>query len=87
MYPSKMEQLILDRSFSYLQPYFYNHPYALRCELGIAKDQEYIDNAKKRAAEIIVFCQKEKMKQFYHKLKPYFLQYDAEEMEKRFYAG
>ena len=52
MYPSKMEQLIIDRSFSYLQPYFYNHPYALRCELGIGKDQEYINNAKKRAVEI-----------------------------------
>ncbi len=31
---NKIEQLILSRDFPYLQPYFYNHPWALRCELG-----------------------------------------------------
>ena len=28
----KVEELILSRDFDYLQPYFYNNPYALRCE-------------------------------------------------------
>ena len=50
---SKIEHLICDRSFSYLHPYFYNHPYALRCELGIGEDaQQYMENAKHRATEI-----------------------------------
>ena len=32
---SKVEEQILSREFDYLQPYFYQNPYALRCELGI----------------------------------------------------
>ncbi len=48
---SEIEKLILDRNFSYLQPYFYNNPYALRCELGIG-EEDYMSNAKKRALEI-----------------------------------
>ena len=32
----------------------------------------------------IVFTTKEKMREFYNKLKPYFLEYDAEEMSRRF---
>ena len=32
----------------------------------------------------IVFATKEKMREFYNKLKPYFLEYDAEEMSRRF---
>ena len=51
MKESKIENLIRDREFAYLQPYFYNNPYALRCELGIG-DEEYLENAKKRAGEI-----------------------------------
>ena len=31
---SEIERLILSRDFPYLQPYFYNHPWALRCALG-----------------------------------------------------
>lgn len=49
---SKIEQLICDREFSYLQPYFYNNPYALRCELGMGDEEQYMTNAKKRAFEI-----------------------------------
>lgn len=49
---SKIEQLIRSREFSYLQPYFYNNPYALRCELGIGDAQQYMANAQKRALEI-----------------------------------
>lgn len=49
---SKIEQLICNRDFSYLQPYFYNNPYALRCELGTGDEQQYMANAKKRALEI-----------------------------------
>ncbi len=52
MYKSKIEQLILNKDFSYSHPYFYNHPYALRCELGIGDDDHYLLNAKKRALEI-----------------------------------
>ena len=50
---SIVEQYILDRTFPYLQPYFYNHPYALRCELGVG-DEEYMTNARTRALEICV---------------------------------
>ena len=50
---SIVEQMIMSQDFPYLQPYFYNHPYALRCELGIGDTtEEYMDNAKKRALEI-----------------------------------
>lgn len=50
---SKIEAMILDRSFDYLQPYFYNNPYALRCELGIGDTREaYMRQARKRALEI-----------------------------------
>ena len=48
-----VESCILNPEFSYLQPYFYNNPYALRCELGIGdSDEEYMANAGKRALEI-----------------------------------
>ena len=50
---SLVEQLICCREFSYLQPYFYNQPYALRCELGIGDtNDKYMANAEKRAMEI-----------------------------------
>jgi hypothetical protein len=50
---SKIEAMILDRAFDYLQPYFYNNPYALRCELGIGDTKEaYMRQARKRALEI-----------------------------------
>ena len=58
---SVIEKLILDRSFDYLQPYFYSNPYALRCELGIGDTtEEYMKNARERAASIyhILFPQK-----------------------------
>lgn len=48
---SVVEKMICSSDFSYLQPYFYNHPYALRCELGIG-DEQYKENAKRRASEI-----------------------------------
>ena len=49
---SKIEQFIHDKEFSYLQPYFYNNQYALRCELGIGEGEQYMINAKNRAMEI-----------------------------------
>lgn len=50
---STIEELILDHSFDYLQPYFYSNPYALRCELGIGDtSEEYMKNARERAANI-----------------------------------
>lgn len=50
---SIVEEMICSSDFSYLQPYFYNNPYALRCELGIGDtNEEYMDNAKRRAMEI-----------------------------------
>ena len=50
---SKIESLILDKSFDYLQPYFYNNPYALRCELGIGDTpEEYMKQARERAGRI-----------------------------------
>lgn len=58
---SIIEQRILDRSFDYLQPYFYENPYALRCELGIGDTHEaYMQKARERAASIyqILFPEK-----------------------------
>lgn len=50
---SQIEKLICCRDFPYLQPYFYNHPYALRCELGMGdSDEEYMATAESRALEI-----------------------------------
>ena len=50
---SKIEEMITDASFLYRQPWFYNHPFALRCELGIGNSRRlYWKNAKKRAYEI-----------------------------------
>ena len=36
---SEIEKLLLSRDFPYLQPWFYNHPWALRCELGGGKSR------------------------------------------------
>lgn len=50
---SIVEKRICSNDFQYLQPYFYNNPYALRCELGIGDtSEEYMENAKRRATEI-----------------------------------
>ena len=51
---SEIESFVTDASFSYKQPWFYNHPFALRCELGIGDSKRvYLKNAKKRAFEIL----------------------------------
>ena len=53
MEKSNVEKQICSKDFEYMQPYLYNNPYALRCELGIGKsDREFSKNAKKRAKEI-----------------------------------
>lgn len=50
---SLVEKAIRSTAFPYLQPYFYNHPHALRCELGMGDtDGEYMANALRRAEEI-----------------------------------
>lgn len=52
---SEIIRLVCSREFPYLQPWFYNHPYALRCELGVGEGKrEYRSAAKRRAWEI--FC-------------------------------
>jgi len=49
----EINKLICSSDFPYLQPWFYNHPYALRCELGLGCGRkEYLKNARKRAWEI-----------------------------------
>lgn len=48
-----VEKAITDRGFLYLPPWFYNHPHALRCELGMGDSKEaYWANAETRAMEI-----------------------------------
>ena len=48
-----IENLVKDQNFSYLQPWFYQNPHALRCELGQGDDTEtYMHNAYRRANEI-----------------------------------
>lgn len=50
---SKIEELILSRDFPYLQPYFYSHPHALRCELGRGRTpEEFAETARERAEAI-----------------------------------
>jgi hypothetical protein len=50
---SRIEALILDPENDYLQPYFYNNPLALRCELGRgAAPEEYLTEARRRAEAI-----------------------------------
>ena len=50
---SIVEAQIRSKDFLYLQPYFYNNPLALRCELGIGStNAEYMSNAHRRALEI-----------------------------------
>ncbi len=50
---SIVENKIRSKEFSYLNPYFYNHPFALRCELGIGdSNEDYMENANRRALEI-----------------------------------
>ena len=50
---SKVEERILSREFDYLHPYFYNNPYALRCELGIGDTtEEYMHQARQRAKRL-----------------------------------
>ena len=50
---SKIEDLILSHDFPYLQPYFYNHPWALRCELGRGKTPEDFARTARERAEAI----------------------------------
>ena len=50
---SLAEERICSREFSYLHPYFYNHPYGLRCELGQGDAHEaYMATALRRALEL-----------------------------------
>lgn len=46
-----IEELITDSNFSYLQPYLYNNPYALRCELGQGEEDgtDFLRTSKERA--------------------------------------
>ena len=50
---SKIEELILSHDFPYLQPYFYNHPYALRCELGRGRTPEDFARTARERAEAV----------------------------------
>ena len=43
---------IISPDFPYLQPYFYNHPYALRCALGFGNGRTFRRTAYARAREI-----------------------------------
>ncbi len=45
-------ELITSRDFPYLQPYFYNHPYALRCALGFGDGKAFRRTAYARAKKI-----------------------------------
>lgn len=50
---SQIETLLLSRDFPYLQPWFYNHPYALRCELGQGKSRSAFRRRARERAEAI----------------------------------
>ena len=65
---SNIRKQILDGSFLYLQPWFYNNKLSFRCELGIGEGKEYMDNAFHRAISIanILFTNKTIDAAFYH---------------------
>ena len=65
---SNIRKQILDGSFLYLQPWFYNNKLSFRCELGIGEGKEYMDNAFHRAISIanILFSNKTIDAAFYH---------------------
>ncbi len=50
---SQIETLLLSRDFPYLQPYFYNNPHALRCELGQGKSRSAFRRRARERAEAI----------------------------------
>ncbi|MBQ3506942.1 MAG: DUF3885 domain-containing protein [Clostridia bacterium] len=53
MLHSPIETLLLSPDFAYLRPWFYENPYALRCELGQGDDSKtYMQNAYRCAKEI-----------------------------------
>ncbi len=49
---SKVLEALRNPSFAYARPWFYNHPLALRCELGQGEGRAYGKNAQRRALEI-----------------------------------
>ncbi len=50
-----MREKIINSTFDYSQPWFYRNKLALRCELGIGKGKNYMDNAIDRAMKIANF--------------------------------
>ena len=65
---NNINKKLLDSSFLYLQPWFYNNKLALRCELGIGESNEYMNNAIHRAINIanILFENKKIDAAFFH---------------------
>ena len=65
---SNVIEQILDGSFLYDQPWFYNNKLSLRCEIGIGDGKEYMKNAVCRAIQIanILFENKKIDAAFYH---------------------
>lgn len=66
---NNINKKLLDSSFFYLQPWFYNNKLALRCGLGIGESDEYMNNAFHRAINIanILFENKKIDAAFYHR--------------------
>lgn len=52
MAKSRIEKNILNSEFQYLRPFFYQHPYSIRCELGSGDDEFYMQTARQRVMEI-----------------------------------
>lgn len=50
---SIVKEKIEDINFLYQQPWFYNNKLSLRCELGIGDESVYLENAVKRALDIL----------------------------------
>ena len=64
---NNINKKLLDSSFLYLQPWFYNNKLALRCELGIGED-DYMENAFSRSIQIanVLFANKKIDVAFFH---------------------
>lgn len=50
---SQIERLLLSQDFPYLQPYFYKHPWALRCELGRGRTAAEFEQSARARAEAV----------------------------------
>ncbi|MBQ8213270.1 MAG: DUF3885 domain-containing protein, partial [Clostridia bacterium] len=73
-----------DSKYPYKKRVIENFPWGWRTVHFVSFENECILSIYDHRGCDVVFATKEKMREFYDKLKPYFLESDVEEMAKRF---